>query len=71
MCRYCKKVSMELGGHAPFIVFDDANIDDAVAGAMQSKFEIQVKHVFVPIEFMSKRRYMTNSVKNLLRLSLK
>ena len=33
-----KKVSMELGGHAPFIVFDDANIDDAVTGAMQSKF---------------------------------
>jgi succinate-semialdehyde dehydrogenase/glutarate-semialdehyde dehydrogenase len=29
---------MELGGHAPFIVFDDANIDDAVIGAMQSKF---------------------------------
>tara|TARA_B100000676_G_scaffold287958_1_gene319056 strand:- start:1150 stop:2601 length:1452 start_codon:yes stop_codon:yes gene_type:complete len=33
-----KKVSMELGGHAPFIVFDDANIDEAVKGAMQSKF---------------------------------
>ncbi len=33
-----KKVSMELGGHAPFIVFNDANINDAVAGAMQSKF---------------------------------
>mgnify|MGYP001168086361 FL=1 len=33
-----KKVSMELGGHAPFIVFDDANIDDAVLGAIQSKF---------------------------------
>tara|TARA_Y100000590_G_scaffold273385_1_gene306997 strand:+ start:514 stop:1965 length:1452 start_codon:yes stop_codon:yes gene_type:complete len=33
-----KKVSMELGGHAPFIVFEDANIDDAVIGAMQSKF---------------------------------
>ena len=33
-----KKVSMELGGHAPFIVFDDANIDDAVIGAIQSKF---------------------------------
>lgn len=33
-----KKVSMELGGHAPFIVFDDANIDEAVIGAMQSKF---------------------------------
>ena len=33
-----KKVSMELGGHAPFIVFEDANIDEAVAGAMISKF---------------------------------
>ena len=33
-----KKVSMELGGHAPLIVFDDADIDEAVAGAMQSKF---------------------------------
>jgi len=33
-----KKISMELGGHAPFIVFDDAEIDEAVAGALQSKF---------------------------------
>ena len=33
-----KKVSMELGGHAPFIVFEDANIDEAVIGVMQSKF---------------------------------
>lgn len=33
-----KKVSLELGGNAPFIVFEDANIDDAVAGAMASKF---------------------------------
>ena len=33
-----KKVSMELGGHAPFIVFDDANIDEAVMGAIMSKF---------------------------------
>ena len=33
-----KKVSMELGGHAPFIVFEDANIDEAVSGAMMSKF---------------------------------
>ena len=33
-----KKVSMELGGHAPFIVFDDAQIDAAVTGAMASKF---------------------------------
>jgi succinate-semialdehyde dehydrogenase/glutarate-semialdehyde dehydrogenase len=33
-----KKVSMELGGHAPFIVFDDADLDEAVVGAMQSKY---------------------------------
>ena len=33
-----KKISMELGGNAPFIVFDDADIDEAVAGAMISKF---------------------------------
>jgi len=33
-----KKMSMELGGHAPFIVFDDADIDEAVTGAIQSKF---------------------------------
>ena len=33
-----KKVSMELGGHAPFIVFEDADIDEAVTGAIQSKF---------------------------------
>jgi len=33
-----KKVTMELGGNAPFLVFDDANLDDAVEGAMQSKF---------------------------------
>ena len=33
-----KKVSMELGGHAPFIVFDDADIDAAVQGAMLCKF---------------------------------
>ncbi len=33
-----KKVSMELGGNAPFIVFDDADIDKAVAGAIASKY---------------------------------
>ena len=33
-----KKVSMELGGNAPFIVFDDADIDAAVTGAIQSKY---------------------------------
>jgi succinate-semialdehyde dehydrogenase / glutarate-semialdehyde dehydrogenase len=33
-----KKLSLELGGNAPFIVFDDADIDGAVAGAIASKF---------------------------------
>ena len=33
-----KKLSLELGGNAPFIVFDDADIDEAVNGAMISKF---------------------------------
>ncbi len=33
-----KKMSLELGGNAPFIVFDDANLDAAVQGAIVSKF---------------------------------
>ena len=33
-----KKLALELGGHAPFIVFEDADIDAAVAGAVASKY---------------------------------
>jgi succinate-semialdehyde dehydrogenase/glutarate-semialdehyde dehydrogenase len=33
-----KKVALELGGHAPFIVFEDADLDAAVEGAVQSKY---------------------------------
>ena len=33
-----KKTSMELGGNAPFIVFDDADLDEAVQGALASKY---------------------------------
>lgn len=33
-----KNVSFELGGHAPFIIFDDANIDQAITGLINSKF---------------------------------
>ncbi len=33
-----KKVSMELGGNAPFLIFDDADIDLAITGAMASKY---------------------------------
>jgi len=36
--RNMKKISMELGGNAPFIVFDDADLDRAVDGAIASKF---------------------------------
>ena len=42
LARQCaqtvKKLSLELGGNAPFIVFDDADIDGAVGGAMASKY---------------------------------
>ncbi len=36
--RTLKRVSMELGGNAPFVVFDDADLDRAVEGAMMAKF---------------------------------
>ncbi|MGY4281716.1 aspartate-semialdehyde dehydrogenase [Bradyrhizobium sp. LM2.7] len=36
--RTVKKVSLELGGHAPFIIFDDVDLDKAVNGAMAAKF---------------------------------
>ena len=35
---HVKKVSLELGGNAPFIVFDDADLDEAVAGALTCKY---------------------------------
>lgn len=36
--EHIQKVSLELGGNAPFIVFDDADLDKAVEGAIASKF---------------------------------
>ncbi|HJO34815.1 MAG: NAD-dependent succinate-semialdehyde dehydrogenase [Pseudomonadota bacterium] len=36
--RHIQKISLELGGNAPFIVFEDADLEQAVAGAIASKF---------------------------------
>ena len=36
--KQVKRISMELGGHAPFIVFEDADLDAAVAGFFESKY---------------------------------
>lgn len=52
-----KKVSMELGGNAPYIVFDDADIDAAVAGAIANKFR-NAGQVCVSVN----RFYIHNSV---------
>jgi succinate-semialdehyde dehydrogenase/glutarate-semialdehyde dehydrogenase len=55
-----KKVSLELGGNAPFIVFDDADLDAAVEGAMASKFRntgqtcVCANRIFVQDEFYDK-----------------
>ncbi|RMN03404.1 aldehyde dehydrogenase family protein, partial [Pseudomonas savastanoi] len=36
--EHIKRLSLELGGNAPFIVFDDADLEQAVTGIMLSKF---------------------------------
>ncbi|KAB0532322.1 NAD-dependent succinate-semialdehyde dehydrogenase, partial [Pseudomonas chlororaphis] len=36
--EHIKRLSLELGGNAPFVVFDDADLEQAIAGIMQSKF---------------------------------
>lgn len=56
---------MELGGHAPFIIFDDADIDLAVEGAIKSKFTSAGSNVSVGIESMFMTKYTMN-----IRISL-
>ena len=47
-----KKVSLELGGNAPFIVFDDADLERAVEGALIAKFRnagpVSYTHLTLP-----------------------
>lgn len=47
-----KKLSLELGGNAPFVVFDDADIDAAVAGAMASKYRNTGQTCVCPNRFL-------------------
>jgi succinate-semialdehyde dehydrogenase/glutarate-semialdehyde dehydrogenase len=51
-----KKVSMELGGNAPFIVFDDADLDAAVAGAIASKYRNTGQTCVCTNRFLVQRR---------------
>ena len=48
-----KRVSLELGGNAPFIVFDSADVDAAVAGALDAKF----RHTAQVIHLISHNNY--------------
>lgn len=68
-----KKVALELGGHAPFIVFEDADIDNAVVGAMFAKYRNAGQacvaanrfyvHIKVHDEFVEKFAIATKAIK--------
>ncbi|XP_008578809.1 PREDICTED: succinate-semialdehyde dehydrogenase, mitochondrial [Galeopterus variegatus] len=59
-----KRVSMELGGLAPFIVFDSANVDQAVAGALASKFRNSGQTCICSNRFLVQRGIHDSFVKN-------
>lgn len=42
------RISLELGGHAPFVVFDDADLDAAVAGMLAAKFQVNAQSCLCP-----------------------
>lgn len=54
--RQTLRVSMELGGNAPFLVFDDATLDAAVAGAMQAKMRNIGQSCVAANRFLVQRR---------------
>ena len=56
-----KRLSLELGGNAPFIVFDDADIDRAMKGVMASKFRNAGRRACLRIESSCRTRSMTSS----------
>ena len=56
-----KKLSLELGGNAPFIVFDDADIDSAVEGAMPASTATPARPASAPTACIAGRRVRRNS----------
>lgn len=62
-----KKLSLELGGHAPFIVMNDADLEAAAEGAIALNSEMPVKRVCVQIEFMFMKMWLIRLLQNLLK----
>jgi acyl-CoA reductase-like NAD-dependent aldehyde dehydrogenase len=57
-----KKITLELGGNAPFIVFDDADLDEAVAGTLLNKYRNSAKRASPPTGSSSRRRSTTTTL---------
>lgn len=67
--RHVKKLSLELGGHAPILVFEDADLELAAELSLASKFRNAGKRVFVPTGYLSRSRSRKPFRKNCLRRS--